>query len=676
MVDSAEIDVLLNACRVAASEDSLATALEELAAAISNTEKRIRDEIALFLIRQVVIIGTPPNLVTTSLDKCLDACGPDATVGSCSQVFLEAASVKIESPCPLETSFRTVRRLMLSMPEFTDGPPWVQHLNMATMENIVSMALLVPTQIANACHFQKIVLPTWCVRSRYLPRLVECALAMDALAKSPEADLYVHILVQTIVRSGASDEAAIALYHYYHEFNPDLNWFQNTTLATIHSLAAPRDSATLLRSILRLSTAKVQCTENQTVGVFCQEYVFPYLDLVCRPVLQASRDVQDAFVQLSILSSSSCGTRTDNKSDLVFCHCVAMLLAACENSETDDESSDDEDGLYSGKQTTVLERHLYEVAACWSETVFVQRTEMALQHHVTNFIRSAVSMLDKEETDHFMEGKVLYGVRARLQSSIHKVRRDGMKVGEALAEQMEQSLKFEETDDGHEAPNEEPFVKDETVPAEMPSGKGKTRMKACRKKASKQVDPDAEYISDEDTSDSYESFEDTYDGASDDDSIWDDYDELIPYNLDDDEEDLREIPIPLYLRECLDMLRTPDVHEMAFNRQETGLETVSSLVRSNPSDLPDLTVPLCRAIVTLENKTDLPEFRSNLTSGLLSLTVMQPILTGECLINEFFDESRGLFMRLLILSTFEQAAIELCGAKALKEGREKRDSER
>jgi hypothetical protein len=78
----------------------------------------------------------------------------------------------------------------------------------------------------------------------------------------------------------------------------------------------------------------------------------------------------------------------------------------------------------------------------------------------------------------------------------------------------------------------------------------------------------------------------------------------------------------------------------------------------------------------MENKFDLPDFQSNLASGLLSLSVMQPIRAGEYEINEFFRGSYGLDVRLLILRTLEEAAYEMCGARALKEGRKKRDAQK
>lgn len=704
----AEIDALLQKCRTAASQESLTAALEDLASVIPPTTNEGRcDEIALFLIRNVVIVG---KAVAFSLDKCLDACGPESTLGACSQTILEAASIKIESPCPLETSFRTIRRLLLTIPETQDELSWLKNVYnnvpptrstarndkimiQACMDNIVSTALLIPSQIANACHFQRLVLPAWSVRSRYIPRLVECALAMNKQLQSSRpnaADVYLHTLVQKIVHNGSSDEVAIALYQYYDKCN-DTDWFEKTILETMRSLSTPRDVATLLRSTLRhlLSKQAQPFPENQTVDEYCRENLLPYLNVLCRPILQSSRNVQQAFVQLSILSSSSSSSSSAGniKSDRLFCHCVALLLASCGlNEEEDDDSgsddSSDDDSSCLGKPTSVLGSHVNQAASCWSETVFVQRTNGALQHHVTNFILSVIPMLDRENKNPLssLMGVLLNGVSARLQSSNHDIRRDGMRVGEAIAQYMGQPMQFEEMNDERETTSKDPRVEKETVPAEPSLDKqAKTRRTKQRsKRKPKQIDPDAEYVSDEESSSSYSecnTISSGDDSDGDDDSVWNDSDELIPYNLDDDEQDLRETAVPLYLRECLDMLWTPDTNELAFDRHETAIEAVSSLVRSDPADLPDLAVPLCNALIAFENKTDLPKLQTNIATGLLSLTVMQPVLAGEFLINDFFGGGHGLGMRLLVLRTLEEAAYELCGEKTLREGRKKRNSE-
>ena len=548
----------------------------------------------------------------------------------------------------------------------------------ASIESFVTMTLLLPSQIANACHHQKLVLPFWCVRTRYLPRLVECALAFEAMSKSPEVALYAQILIQKIVHIGGSDEVAVALHQYYHHSND--GHYEVTVLKTMLQISTPRECATLLRSILRHVIAKVEYTTDEILDSFCRERLLPYLQVVCEPVLEASRDVRESFVQLAVLSSTS--TNAGTNSDRVFCHCVALLLVAYEADE--DESSDEEDdSSLLGKRPSVLRRHLNEVASCWSQTVFVLHTGMSLQHHVTHFLLSALPMLgiDKVEVSPLVT-TLMNGVSVRLASSLDEIRKDGMRVAELVGKCMDNPLKFEELD--HEREIDEVGIAD--IPTEERPDEEIIRKKGRRAKymrashrAAKQVDPDAEYVSDQDSSDSPQSDDNSgkdSDFQDDEDSIWDDEEPLIPYNLDDDEEDLRETPTPLYLRQCLDMLRTPGTEGAACSRHESALEAMSSLVRSNPADLPDLTVPLCNAILNLENRFELPDFDVHTEAGLLSLTVMQPILAGECLIKESFSGQFGLSTRLSVLHTIESAAYELCGAKALEDGRQKLASER
>ena len=686
MSDHVETEILMNPCRTAASQEALAAALEELTSLILTVEETCRDEVAYSLIREVVTLGAAAS---RALDKCLDACGLHATLSACSQTFLEVSRVKMESQHSLETSLRTVRRLLLTVPD-ADDSLWVRQLETrgtlaqqdlmkkSSIESIVTIALLLPTQIANACHHQKLVLPVWCVRTRYVPRLVECALAFEARSKSPEVALYAQVLIQKIVHTGGSDEVAVALHQFYHHSID--GHYEVTGLKTMVQISTPRECATLLRSILRHLIAKVGYTTKETLDSFCREKLLPYLEVVCKPVLWASRNVRESFVQLAVLSSTSANAGA--MSGRVFCHCVALLLVACEVDE--DESSDEEDDIsVLGQRTSVLRRHLNEVVSCWSETVFVQHTDMSLQHHVTHFLLSAIPMLGKDiAVPSSLVATLVNGVSVRLASSLDEIRKDGMRVAELLAKCMDNPLKFEELNHEREIDGvgiAEISTEDPSDEKTIRKGGRRDKYKRTSHRAAKAVDPDAEYVSDQESIDSSKSDDDTGKDSNfhdDEDSVWDDDESLIPYNLNDDEEDLRETPIPLYLRQCLEMLRTPDTDGAACSRQESALAAVSSLVRSNPVDLPDLTVPLCKEILHLENRFDLPDFDVSINAGLLSLTVMQPILSGECLIKEFFSGHVGLSICLSVLHTIENAAYELSGAKALEEGRQKQAPER
>jgi hypothetical protein len=150
---------------------------------------------------------------------------------------------------------------------------------------------------------------------------------------------------------------------------------------------------------------------------------------------------------------------------------------------------------------------------------------------------------------------------------------------------------------------------------------------------------------------------------NDDDSVWDD--ELIPYDLDDDEDDLRPTPRPLYLRDCLLLFRILENDEKALSQLQTALQEVGPLVRTNPMDLHDLAVPLTAELLRVKDPFNIDNFVELRMDGMVALAVHEPILVGDHVINKLFDGEYGLTDRLDILHTLELASYELCGTKFL-----------
>jgi hypothetical protein len=77
MSEHMDTESLINPCRTAASQEALVTALEGLTSLIPTLEETCREEVAYSLIREVVILGAATS---RAFDKCLDACGPHATL--------------------------------------------------------------------------------------------------------------------------------------------------------------------------------------------------------------------------------------------------------------------------------------------------------------------------------------------------------------------------------------------------------------------------------------------------------------------------------------------------------------------------------------------------------------------------------------------------------------------
>jgi hypothetical protein len=142
---------------------------------------------------------------------------------------------------------------------------------------------------------------------------------------------------------------------------------------------------------------------------------------------------------------------------------------------------------------------------------------------------------------------------------------------------------------------------------------------------------------------------------------------LIAYDLDDDEEDLRETARPLYLQECIELLRTAETEENAFSSHEAALKELPALVRSHPVDLPDISESLAIELLRMENKFNIERF-SVLLSSIISLAVEDPLSVGQTLVAQLFQEG-SLFNRLTALTSLTEAAIELSGEKELEEWR-------
>ena len=137
---------------------------------------------------------------------------------------------------------------------------------------------------------------------------------------------------------------------------------------------------------------------------------------------------------------------------------------------------------------------------------------------------------------------------------------------------------------------------------------------------------------------------------------------------DDDFEDLREIPKPLYLRECLTLLRCPENDEHADSKIESALQSLQGLVESCPPDLHDLCVPIAKQLVYIENKFNLPNFNELRINSMVAIVVKEPLTTTEYLSVCLFD-SGTIRARTEILDVLTNAAEILCGTQTLTQRR-------
>jgi hypothetical protein len=226
-------------------------------------------------------------------------------------------------------------------------------------------------------------------------------------------------------------------------------------------------------------------------------------------------------------------------------------------------------------------------------------------------------------------------------SRAESIRKDGQRIAEAMALVFGQTLSFDEL----ELPD------DAVQNTKLVTGTKKQPKQIKHKpKAPLILDPDAEYFSDD--SDSYagndSSSQSESGDSSSDNSSWGE-DALEPYEMHDDEEDLRRVPLPHSLRDCLSYLLATQDDNVAYDKHRAALEELPALVSSNPLDLIDVVSTLVRVLLAMEDKFNMDDFREKRWDSLVACGVQAPIETCSSLVE---DMKRGVSLetRLEVLS--------------------------
>lgn len=157
------------------------------------------------------------------------------------------------------------------------------------------------------------------------------------------------------------------------------------------------------------------------------------------------------------------------------------------------------------------------------------------------------------------------------------------------------------------------------------------------------------------------------DDDDDDTSVFDD-DSLLPYNLHDDQEDIRATAKPRYLSECLDMLRRSTNDDDAQSQHQTALHALPDLVRSKPADLDILSTELARTVLRFEDAFSTADFDTCVQLCLTSLVASHPVAVGCDLIAELYRDG-FLRDRMLIYHSLNTAALEMSGQDLLQDQR-------
>ena len=156
---------------------------------------------------------------------------------------------------------------------------------------------------------------------------------------------------------------------------------------------------------------------------------------------------------------------------------------------------------------------------------------------------------------------------------------------------------------------------------------------------------------------------------TDDDNVWssdsddEDKDDLESYSMSDDEEDLRKVALPSYIRECWDLLGS----KQKPDKTESGLIAASSLIRNNPSDLVHVCIGLCRTLLHLQNEYGINNFAIYKRQALVSLIVTCPEQILTYLPFQLYTKEWSVGVKLEILTVMVDAAREMGNLSQLNE---------
>ncbi|TDG98124.1 hypothetical protein EPR50_G00215290 [Perca flavescens] len=286
---------------------------------------------------------------------------------------------------------------------------------------------------------------------------------------------------------------------------------------------------------------------------------------------------------------------------------------------------------------------LRSVSQAWANPSAVKHTSLEQQLYVSKALLLSVSLLRDSELQELCSELLqcmLGGMQSHLDSSVVRIRRMGMVVGECLSSRMDinnTKLKFEYDQD--EESQEllslmTPIAGDEPE-AELANGVDSPRETG-------ETTPSTHNVSSQNKSNTEP------------DSDLDSDDELTPYDMSGDQEKM-EAPPPRYLRDCLETL----ISSEDAVRVELSLRAAEGLVRKNVFATREISVQLTKVLLHMEDKYSINSFLSLRQATMVALTVTDSISVTQYLTTEFYSLNYSLRQRLDILEVLALAAQEL-----------------
>lgn len=298
----------------------------------------------------------------------------------------------------------------------------------------------------------------------------------------------------------------------------------------------------------------------------------------------------------------------------------------------------------------LLKQVLRSVCQVWCNSSAVRHTPVEQQLYVSKSLLLCVCLLHHTEIQELREDLLqcmLGGVQCRLDSSVERVRRMGMVVGECISRRLDtptSQLKFQyETDEESREllSLTEPQTKEDEDEEQLldathrPEAKGQSssgQSETSQRPTTNQTPAAVE-------------------GS---DSELDSDDELTPYDMSSDQVKQKATP-PRYVRDCLDALMSSDDPE----RVESSLRAADGLLRRNISTTREVSVQFSKVLLHLEDRYNTAGFHTLRQNAMVALAVTHTQPVVEYLTAEFYSLNYSLRQRLDILEVLAVSAQEL-----------------
>ncbi|RDD45326.1 Telomere length regulation protein TEL2-like protein, partial [Trichoplax sp. H2] len=307
-----------------------------------------------------------------------------------------------------------------------------------------------------------------------------------------------------------------------------------------------------------------------------------------------------------------------------------------------------------GLQSLLSETFL-EVLDAWCKKSAIQYTGYEEHLYLSQVLLILCSHLDKKEVISNQQAvlvKLLHGMQVHLENNTIQIRRLGMIVGETLTDVLDNGgnrLRFEyeendETDEIKALQKRLPKLQDGELehtiskynldeqegnkhPKDTLHSQGRHIVSTLEESSSKVATTYEELDSDDDF-ESYDMSNDTV---------------------------VNKIKKPSYIRDCIEgLLVNDDPH-----RVDVCLHTIESLVKRNPSDLPNLAEEIVKILLHLQNESAAEDYNIVRLSAMISTTVQCPTQAVKYLTTEFYKTNYSLQQRLDILEIIAKSAQEL-----------------